>query len=93
MTTLTLVRKRNVLTEEYGKICCDGSKVSFHGLSCVFVKYLERGIKTADHRVIKPEHGMDFIKILKETFADGVLTVTEQNTEDRHNQHRNFLSN
>jgi hypothetical protein len=78
MTILTLVRKRNVLTEEYGKVCFSGSKVSFHGLTCVFVKYLQRGITTNDKRIVKPEHGMDFIKTLKETFADDILTVTEQ---------------
>ncbi len=81
--TLTLIRKGNVLAEEYGRICCDGSKVSFHGLTCVFVKHLKRGIKTNDQKVVKPEHGMDFIKTLKSKFSGEGLTFTEQNTEEK----------
>jgi hypothetical protein len=60
MVTISLQRKGQVLKEEYGQVRYDGSKVSFHGFSCVFVKYLQRGLRGTGRTVVKPEQGMDF---------------------------------
>ena len=73
MVTLTLIRKANVLTEEYGKVSYDGSEVHFEGLSCVFIKYLQRGIKTDRQTVVKPEDGKEFMDTFRDLLANGAM--------------------
>lgn len=76
MITISLQRKGHVLKEEYGQIRYDGSKVSFHGLTSVFVNHLQMGVKTFDNRLVKPEQGIDFIKTIKDTFSSSNLVLT-----------------
>lgn len=77
MVTISLQRKGSVLKEEYGLIRYDGTKISFHGFSCVFVKYLQRGLLDSGRKLVKPEQGMDFIETIKKTFSDSILTAID----------------
>jgi hypothetical protein len=80
MLTVKFLRKIGVLEEEYGKIRFDGKKIHYDGLSSIFIKYLERGIKGADHKYYRPEHGIQFLQNLKNQFLDDTLVVTDIQT-------------
>jgi hypothetical protein len=72
-----LLRTIGALEEEYSRIRFDGKRLHYDGISCIFIKYLERGIMGADQRRYRPEHGLQFLQNLKSHFKDGTLQVSD----------------
>lgn len=70
MVEIRLVRTIGCIEEEYGRIRFDGHKVCYDGLSSIFVKYLERGVKGNDQKCYMPKHGKQFLMNLKEHLAE-----------------------
>lgn len=77
MVAVRLLRTIGCIEEEYGRICFDGQRVYYDGLSSVFIKYLEQGINGPDHKCYQPEDGIQFLQNLKNQFAEGPLKVTD----------------
>jgi hypothetical protein len=77
MVTIALVRKRNVLEEEYGRVLFDGKDIHLKGLSCVFVRYLERGLVDTDGMRYAPRDGAAFIRVLRREFSNDILKTRE----------------
>jgi hypothetical protein len=77
MYGVRLVRTHGAFQEEYGRILFDGKQVQYRGLTCIFRKYLERGITGPDRKVYRPNDGISFLNSLKFRFADGTLKVAE----------------
>lgn len=77
MVFVRLLRTIDCIEEEYGRVCFDGQRVHYDGLSDVFVKYLERGVNGSDHKCYRPEHGILFLQNIKNHFLDGSLRVTD----------------
>jgi hypothetical protein len=73
MYVVTLTRSLTVLPEVYGCVSFDGREVTYKGLTCVFRRYLERGIVGQHNRSYVPSDGMDFLRNLKYHFADDML--------------------
>lgn len=77
MVTIALIRKKNVLEEEYGRVLFDGKNVQLKGLSCVFKKYLENGLIGADGMRYTPLDGSAFIYTLKREFSNNILMARD----------------
>ena len=60
MQVVKFVRTIGACQEEYGQIRFDGEKIRFDGLTCVFQKYLEKGITGPDNRTYRPVDGIQF---------------------------------
>ena len=80
MVAVKLLRTIGYIEEEYGRIRFDGQKIYYDGMSSIFVKYLEHGVKGTDHKRYLPEHGIQFLQNLKNHFSDSTLRVTEIET-------------
>lgn len=77
MLTVKFLRQFGALQEEYGRIRFDGSRFYYEGLTSFFIKDLERGVKGDDQKYYRPEHGILFLKSLKNHFADSTLQITD----------------
>jgi hypothetical protein len=70
---VTLVRTIGACREKYGLVSFDGEKICFDGLTCVFQKYLEKGITGPDNRTYKPVDGLQFLRNLKHHLTQDAL--------------------
>ena len=77
MVTIALVRRKDVLEEEYGRVLLNENDVRFEGLSCVFIDYLNRGLTGADGKKYSPSNSTAFIQSLKKHFSDQTLMARE----------------
>ena len=77
MISITLLRTVRTLEEEYGRIRFYGKKFYYDGLSSVFMKYLQSGVTGPDHKQYRPEHGLKFLKSIKNHFSDATLHAAE----------------
>ena len=77
MLAVKFIRTVGALQEEYGRVCFDGSRFYYDGLTYFFIKDLERGVRGDDHECYRPEHGILFLQNLKNKFVDGTLIVTD----------------
>jgi hypothetical protein len=77
MVAVRLLRTIGCIEEEYGRICFDGQRVCYVGLSSVFIKYLEQGINGTDCKCYQPDHGIRFLENLKNHFAEGPLKASD----------------
>ena len=77
MRIVRFVRTIGACQEEYGRIRFDGEKIYFDGLTCVFQKYLEKGILGSDNRTYMPVDGIRFLSNLKHHFAQDSLMATD----------------
>lgn len=76
MLIVRFLRQGSCGTEEYGKVLFDGQAVLFDGLSDVFVKFLQKGIRDRFGTLYTPADGATFMSHLKDVFDTG-LTVTD----------------
>jgi hypothetical protein len=76
MLMVRFIRQGSCGTEEYGKVFFDGRAVSFSGLSDIFIKYLQNGVRDSAGRLYKPADGANFMSHLKDSFGSS-LTVTD----------------
>jgi hypothetical protein len=76
MLMVRFIRQGSCGTEEYGKVFFDGRAVSYNGLSDIFIKYLQNGVRDRSGRLYKPADGANFMSHLKDSLSDG-LTVTD----------------
>lgn len=77
MQVVKFVRTIGACQEEYGQIRFDGEKIRFDGLTCVFQKYLEKGITGPDNRTYRPVDGIQFLSNLKYHLTQDALMVAE----------------
>ena len=77
MHAVKFVRTIGACQEEYGRIRFDGEKIYFDGLTCIFQKYLEKGIMGSDNRTYMPADGIRFLSNLKHHLAQDSLMVTD----------------
>ena len=77
MVTIALVRRKNVLEEEYGRVLFDGKNIQTSGLSCVFVRYLERGLVDTHGMRYNPRDGAAFMRALRREFSSDALMARE----------------
>ena len=77
MHIVKFVRTIGACQEEYGRVGFDGRKIYFNGLTCVFQKYLEKGITGSDNRTYKPTDGIQFLSNLKHHLTQDSLMVTD----------------
>lgn len=77
MRIVKFVRTIGACKEEYGRIKFDGQKICFKGLTCVFQKYLEKGITGTDNKKYKPADGIRFLSSIKHHFAHDTLMAAE----------------
>ena len=57
MIAVALYKTKTTLRELYGRVIFDGKDIKFEGTTCVFQKFIERGIPAEDNKVISPKDG------------------------------------
>ncbi|MGD0077019.1 MAG: hypothetical protein ABSB91_00170 [Sedimentisphaerales bacterium] len=77
MHIVKFVRTTGSCQEEYGQIRFDGEKICFDGLTCIFQKYLEKGVTGSDNRTYKPADGIQFLINLKHHLAQDALMAAD----------------
>lgn len=77
MHIVKLVRTIGACQEVYGQVRFEGEKIYFEGLTCVFQKYLEKGIMGPDDRTYMPMDGIKFLSNLKHHLAQDSLMATD----------------
>lgn len=64
MYIVKLHRYGSSLEKEYGRVMFDGAQVTYSGLTQVFQKYLQLGIRGIDGTACFPEDGLRFMSSL-----------------------------
>jgi hypothetical protein len=77
MRIVKFIRTIGACQEEYGRVRFDGEKIQFDGLTCIFQKYLEKGIMGSDNKTYMPADEILFLNNLKHHLARDSLMAAE----------------
>jgi hypothetical protein len=65
MAGITIFKTKTALPEFYGRVFIDNNKMKVDGVTCVFKKFLERGIFDKNNKKVIPQDGAIFLNSLK----------------------------
>jgi hypothetical protein len=65
MAGITIFKRKTALPELYGRVTIDNNQIKVDGVTCVFKKFLERGIIDKGNKKVIPQDGDVFMDSLK----------------------------
>ena len=77
MAGITIFKTKTALPEFYGRISIDNNHIKADGVTCIFKKFLERGIIDKDKKKVAPKDGDIFLDSLKAYLKKEGMTFSE----------------
>ena len=66
MVGISIFKTKSTLPEFYGRVFFDGKRMRCNGVTCIFKKYIEKGIVGTDNKKVFHKDGPFFINNLKD---------------------------
>lgn len=77
MAGITIFKTKTALPELYGRVFIDKNQVKVDGVTCVFKKFIERGIINKDRKKVIPQDGDEFMDSLKTYLKNEGMTFSD----------------
>ena len=77
MAGITIFKTKTALPELYGRVSINNNQIKVDGVTCVFKKFLERGITGKDRKKVIPQDGDIFLSSLKTYLQDEGMSVSD----------------